>query len=104
MGASLLVFSNKTDVGGCMSDDEIRAVFPALLLIRAADADPFIGASPGFDQDAPMDRHWVQCNHRKESRDGSGVGGSRCPRPAVPLLRPVYPGANSARPIDAKPP
>ena len=32
MGASLLVFSNKTDVGGCMSDDEIRAVFPSLLL------------------------------------------------------------------------
>jgi ADP-ribosylation factor-like protein 2 len=24
MGASLLVFSNKIDVGGCMSDDEIR--------------------------------------------------------------------------------
>ncbi|MCJ1454209.1 ADP-ribosylation factor-like protein 2 [Mycoblastus sanguinarius] len=24
MGASLLVFSNKTDVGGCMTDDEIR--------------------------------------------------------------------------------
>lgn len=26
MGASLLVFANKTDVGGCMSDDEIRKV------------------------------------------------------------------------------
>lgn len=26
MGASLLVFSNKTDVDGCMSDDEIRQV------------------------------------------------------------------------------
>lgn len=26
MGASLLVFSNKTDVEGCMSDDEIRYV------------------------------------------------------------------------------
>jgi ADP-ribosylation factor-like protein 2 len=26
MGASLLVFSNKTDVAGCMSDDEIRQV------------------------------------------------------------------------------
>ena len=26
MGASLLVFSNKTDVGGCMTDDEIRKV------------------------------------------------------------------------------
>ena len=26
MGASLLVFVNKTDVGGCMTDDEIRKV------------------------------------------------------------------------------
>ncbi len=26
MGASLLVFSNKTDVDGCMSEDEIREV------------------------------------------------------------------------------
>ena len=26
MGASVLVFSNKTDVGGCMTDDEIRQV------------------------------------------------------------------------------
>ena len=29
MGASLLVFSNKTDVGGCMSVDEIRHVSDA---------------------------------------------------------------------------
>ena len=26
MGASLLVFANKKDVGGCMSDQEIREV------------------------------------------------------------------------------
>ena len=26
MGASLLIFSNKTDVDGCMTDDEIRNV------------------------------------------------------------------------------
>lgn len=26
MGASLLVFANKTDVGSCMTDDEIRKV------------------------------------------------------------------------------
>ena len=26
MGASLLVFANKTDVGGCMTDEEIRKV------------------------------------------------------------------------------
>ena len=26
MGASLLVFSNKTDIAGCMEDDEIRTV------------------------------------------------------------------------------
>lgn len=26
MGASLLVFANKTDVGGCMTDDEIATV------------------------------------------------------------------------------
>lgn len=26
MGASLLVFANKTDVGGCMTEDEIRKV------------------------------------------------------------------------------
>lgn len=26
MGASLLVFANKTDVGNCMTDEEIRLV------------------------------------------------------------------------------
>lgn len=26
MGASLLVFANKTDVGSCMTDEEIRQV------------------------------------------------------------------------------
>ena len=26
MGASLLVFANKTDVSGCMTDDEIKKV------------------------------------------------------------------------------
>ena len=26
MGASLLVFANKTDVNGCLTDDEIRKV------------------------------------------------------------------------------
>lgn len=26
MGASLLVFLNKTDVGGCMTEDEVRKV------------------------------------------------------------------------------
>ncbi len=35
MGASLLVFANKTDIGGCMSDDEIRQVNdPGRILIR----------------------------------------------------------------------
>ena len=27
MGASLLVFANKMDVGGCMSEDDIREVY-----------------------------------------------------------------------------
>ena len=27
MGASLLVFANKIDVGGCMSEDDIREVY-----------------------------------------------------------------------------
>lgn len=27
MGASLLVFANKTDVGNCMTDEEIRQVW-----------------------------------------------------------------------------
>lgn len=30
MGASLLVFSNKTDVDGCMSEDDIRKVIHCL--------------------------------------------------------------------------
>lgn len=30
MGASLLVFANKTDVGNCMTDEEIRQVCQTL--------------------------------------------------------------------------
>lgn len=30
MGASLLVFANKTDVGNCMTDEEIRQVCQSL--------------------------------------------------------------------------
>lgn len=30
MGASLLVFANKTDVGSCMTDEEIRQVCQSL--------------------------------------------------------------------------
>ena len=36
MGASLLVFSNKTDVNGCMEDEEIRQVVQS-----------FVGGDPG---------------------------------------------------------
>lgn len=33
MGASVLIFANKTDVGDCMTNDEIRKVNLLLLLL-----------------------------------------------------------------------
>ena len=54
MGASLLVFSNKTDVGGYMSDDEIRHVDdPQRIFLRTWLT--VVGASIGRHQDAQMD-------------------------------------------------
>lgn len=58
MGASLLVFSNKTDVEACMTAEEIRRVLCVIhcrsrLLVLTL----VIGASTGHDQDAQMDRY-----------------------------------------------
>ena len=87
MGASLLVFANKTDVGSCMSSDEIREVknwplFPIQLRVLNA-----LGAAARCNQDTPVDNRTVQRRHREAAQGWFGMGRARCQRSAFPLLR-----------------
>lgn len=53
MGASLLVFANKTDVGNCMTDEDIRQVcqiFASMTLDLTT-----LGSSIEFNQNTQMD-------------------------------------------------
>ena len=90
MGASLLVFANKTDVDGCMNDEDIRKVklrglsrvnLTVVLLIAG-----LTGTPSGCHPYAQMDYKTVQCNDWKEFDRRSGVGSSRCQRQAVFVL------------------
>lgn len=59
MGASLLVFSNKTDIDGCMGDDEIRNVLLLNLRGRAV-----ANAGKALQLDAIKTHKWTifQCS------------------------------------------
>ncbi len=86
MGASLLVFSNKTDVEGCMSDSDIRQVDHAPEIFSQTRLT-VTGASTGRNQDAQMDYHTLQCNYREESAGRPRMGCARCSRQALSLLK-----------------
>ncbi len=42
MGATLLIFINKTDVGGCLTDEEIHKVVSDVMTETEAQADEVI--------------------------------------------------------------
>lgn len=80
MGASLLIFLNKTDVGGCMTESDIHEV-------RSASHHSFwqftndlwcIGSSIRCHQNAQMGNISMQCYDRKEFARRAGLGGPRC--------------------------
>ena len=87
MGASLLVFANKTDVGSCMSSDEIREVTNCPLFPTQVGVLKALGAAARCNQDAPVDNRTMQRHHRKESEGWVGMGRARCQRSPLPLLR-----------------
>ena len=82
MGASLLVFANKTDVDGCMNDEDIRKVSPdvspgmTIVLLRPG----LTGTPSGCYPYAQMDYKTVQCNDGQEFDRRPGVGSTGCER------------------------
>lgn len=68
MGASLLVFANKTDVDGCMNDEDIRKVssdvFPVITMVSLTAG--LKGTPSGCHPYAQMDYKTVQCNDWRE--------------------------------------
>lgn len=90
MGASLLVFANKTDVGGCMTEDEIGKVqksIPTLPGVRKNTADIFPGTAAGRNQDAQVDYPPMQCYHGTVLEGRNVMGGARRKRQTVLVLR-----------------
>ncbi len=90
MGASLLVFSNKTDVEACMAAEEIRRVLSTIhcgsgLMVLTS----LLGASTGHDQDSQMDHSRVQRHHREQPRSRARMGGTGCPGQAFLILKPA---------------
>lgn len=90
MGASLLVFANKTDVGGCMNDDEIGKV-RILCSTRSqkeyVQLTLFPGTAAGCSQDAQVDHPPMQCHHGRFLAGRIGMGGAGCERETVLVLR-----------------
>ena len=86
MGASLLVFANKTDVSGCMIDDEIREVETLFPLLSGGRLTP-LGAATRCNTDAQVDHLPMQCNHGAASAGRIGMGGTGCERQVVLVLR-----------------
>ena len=62
MGASLLVFANKTDVTGCMTDDEIGRV-SSTLPVWSGGLLTSPGTATRCNQDAQMGRLPMQCHY-----------------------------------------
>ena len=86
MGASLLVFANKTDVGGCMTDDEIEKVedqYPTRTIRRLTPP----GTAAPYYQDTQMDRAPMQRNEGGKSASRIGMGGPGRKGQAVSVLR-----------------
>ena len=90
MGASLLVFKNKSDVPGSMTEGEVRQV-SGLKDFSVFDAgvsanDIPTGASTGLDKDAQMDHHGLQCHDRHEPPGRAPMGCTGCKGSSVSLL------------------
>ena len=87
MGASLLVFANKTDVGGCMTDDEIRKVGDCTLPALSEGRLISPGVATRCNQDTQVGYFPMQRNHRGVPAGRIGVGGSGRKRQTVLVLR-----------------
>jgi hypothetical protein len=97
MGASLLVFKNKSDVAGCMSSEEIGKVRGSLasrggvpmftlastMLTRSTHA----GLAARHDSHAQVEHYGVQCIDWIKPSGGPQMGSARCQGPALFVLR-----------------
>jgi hypothetical protein len=85
MGASLLVFKNKSDVPGCMNEEDIREVRvrgPARRMWLLTFTGIAIGRHPH-----PQMAHFALLSHdRLEPARRASMGRSRRKRPSFPLL------------------
>jgi hypothetical protein len=85
MGASLLVFKNKSDVPGCMNEEDIREVrvrAPARRMWLLTFTGIAIGRHPH-----PQMAHFALLSHdRLEPARRASMGRSRRKRPSFPLL------------------
>lgn len=88
MGASLLVFANKTDVGGCMTDDEMRKVGDCTLPVLSGEGRLILpGVATRCNQDAQVGYFPMQRNHGGIPAGRIGMGGSGRKRQTVLILR-----------------
>jgi hypothetical protein len=90
MGASLLVFKNKSDVAASLGEEEIRQVrlsHPAHHTKQLArSADFCTGTAARQHQDASLENHLVQRGHGAGPDRGSRLGGTRREGAAVLIL------------------
>lgn len=84
MGASLLVFSNKTDIEGCMDVDEIQKVVG--IASQAARFLTLPGATIGLYQDPQLDNYPLQCNYWSKVAGRLGMGCRRCEEETLLVL------------------
>ncbi|KAL6404104.1 hypothetical protein AUP68_13485 [Ilyonectria robusta] len=91
-GASLLVFANKTDVDGCMTEQEILAVScrqERTSRTRLMTDFGCLVPATGVNTDTPLAHFAMQCHDGQQSQGGIGVGGGRRQEATVPLLNGV---------------
>lgn len=86
MGASLLVLTNKADIEGSMSTDEIRKVRDPWC--RGLPREGLTGVVPGFgrNQNAQLDHHSMQRYHRLQCAGRDQMGRRGRETKAFPLL------------------
>jgi hypothetical protein len=85
MGASLLVFNNKTDVADGMRADEVRKV-SLQAGVYSTNAHEQAAAGTGRHHHAHMEAGGQQCRDRQGACAGDRVGAAGCEEPAVLVL------------------
>lgn len=85
-GASLLVFKNKSDVSGAMTEDEVREVRCTKDHMAMGMANGSPALTTRFYQDTQMDHSSMQRNDWDESPERTGVGGSGRERSVIFIL------------------